>query len=169
MPSLFTRFKRSGSVSSVHSDERKRRASTASTLSAQADLATGSTTSTSLSPNSPQRGTSGSTFVEDFGDEALKAINTPTSTKGRSEPLALPLPTSSTTQSLGTPKLVLTEEGSNSPRSFSSSPAAKSSGTSVRRDISSETVGLGLGVSDSVMPTERRVFKRLTYLNPATS
>ncbi|OCF40765.1 hypothetical protein I317_05460 [Kwoniella heveanensis CBS 569] len=78
-------------------------------------------------------GSSGSVFVEDFesttsSSSILKSSLSPskrhvTPSPRQKSPPPLSVPGSEVkTQPLGTPKLVLTEEGSNSPRSFSSSP-----------------------------------------------
>ncbi|WWC66772.1 uncharacterized protein I206_100677 [Kwoniella pini CBS 10737] len=140
MPSILSRFKRSPSTSSTTSesdlfaealerDRKNRRVSSVSSTSytlpeGEEDLSYN---------DSPRPGKGGSLFVENFdnsssiGGSPIKRQITP-SPRNKPVPLSLPIPNSESksNQPLGTPKLVLTEEGSNSPRSFSSSPVVTS-------------------------------------------
>ncbi|WVF65961.1 hypothetical protein IAT40_000699 [Kwoniella sp. CBS 6097] len=165
MPSILSRFKRSPSTSSSISESdlppissssgnlepnittsRSRRASTVS-----------STTQASprvsyVEPDRERRqslgpGSSGSVFVEDFDSNSSSTIFKQSTSASpskrqitpspRHKPPPLSVPGSEVkTQPLGTPKLVLTEEGSNSPRSFSSSPL---------KNGRPGAIGLGLG------------------------
>ncbi|WWC85880.1 uncharacterized protein L201_000747 [Kwoniella dendrophila CBS 6074] len=101
-------------------------------------------------------GPGGSLFVENFNSSSQSINNgspvkrsiTP-SPRNKHTPLNLPIPIpnshSPNNKPLGTPKLVLTEEGSNSPRSFSSSPVVTSPTTHIRN-----RPNLGLGLTDSI-------------------
>ncbi|WVQ93593.1 hypothetical protein IAU59_000668 [Kwoniella sp. CBS 9459] len=130
------------------SSSRNRRASTVSTSSPHA-----SPRASYVDPDRERRqslgpGSSGSVFVEDFDSASSPSIIkqsaspskrqavTPSPGKHKPPPLSVPGSDSKPTQPLGTPKLVLTEEGSNSPRSFSSSPL---------RNGRPAGIGLGLG------------------------
>ncbi|KAK8845532.1 hypothetical protein IAR55_006247 [Kwoniella newhampshirensis] len=141
MPSIFSKLKRSSSPSSSHSDDNKhRRSSTASSSLTFEDepspISDGARLQLSAS--------SGSVFVENFDEStspSKSSTHTPSRSKGK--PASLELPHSNTkSQAIGTPKLVLTEEGSDSPRSFNDSPAFE-------RKTRAEVVGLGLGPSIS--------------------
>ncbi|WVR03539.1 hypothetical protein IAU60_000531 [Kwoniella sp. DSM 27419] len=142
MPGILSRFKRSPSTSSsisesdpspgrpksgslsIRSNGRDRRQSTVSSAYLSDQDEEGLTSGRPASP-AHAHGPRESLFVEDFGvhGNTLSPNKRQLTPSPRRSPGALSLPPSaSRTQPLGTPKLVLTEEGSNSPRSFSSSP-----------------------------------------------
>lgn len=118
MPSILSRFKRSSSTSSSHSVEnRHTRSDTVSSSNSQ--TATTEDDIVLTPSRSSTAGQGGSSFVEQFDEPS----SSPTKqAKHKPTPLPLGIPDSTNKQVLGTPKLVLTEEGSNSPRSFESSP-----------------------------------------------
>ncbi|WVW81879.1 hypothetical protein I302_103877 [Kwoniella bestiolae CBS 10118] len=137
MPSILSRFKRSPSTSSTTSEGEL----IADKLNTEEEEYHHTLDRQNGSP-----GAAGSLFVENFDNTSgsgspIKRQITP-SPRNRPSPLAVP-PNSSgkSNQPLGTPKLVLTEEGSNSPRSFSSSPVVTS-------PIRSRP-NLGLGLSNT--------------------
>ncbi|RSH81505.1 hypothetical protein EHS25_006862 [Saitozyma podzolica] len=145
MPSILARFKRSPSASSDLSQpdaDRSRSGSTSSnaiSLNSERDATDPSTQHTS-------RQGSESIFVENFDNDASSSAApsrqvSPTKlTPHRPAPLDVPRPI------LGTPKLVLTEEGSNSPRSFSSSPVINGSPSKLKA-----REGLGLGLTPATL------------------
>ncbi|WWD22486.1 hypothetical protein CI109_106979 [Kwoniella shandongensis] len=143
MPSLFSKLKRSSSPASSASDDyQHRRASSASSNLIYEEESSQVSDGSRLQPSS----SSGSVFVENFDNvssspskSSAHLTNTPNRSKNRPVPLDVP-PSNTKSQVLGTPKLVLTEEGSNSPRSFNDSPAFE-------RNPRTEGVGLGLGPS----------------------
>ncbi|KAK6905297.1 hypothetical protein I203_106119 [Kwoniella mangroviensis CBS 8507] len=149
MPSILSRFKRSPSTSSTTSEGEL----IADKLSGSEDdqHPTSSRNRSISNSGSPGAGASGSLFVENFdntstsGGSPIKRHITP-SPRNKPSPLAVPPSSNSKNrQPLGTPKLVLTEEGSNSPRSFSSSPVVTSP-TSIH---SRNRPNPGLGLSDT--------------------
>ncbi|WWC99175.1 hypothetical protein V866_006070 [Kwoniella sp. B9012] len=150
MPSILSRFKRSPSTSSTTSEGEL----IADKLSGTEDDYQAEFHNRSISNSiggSSGAGASGSLFVENFdntstsGGSPIKRHITP-SPRNKPSPLTVPPSSNSKNhQPLGTPKLVLTEEGSNSPRSFSSSPVVTSP-TSTR---SRNRPNLGLGLSDT--------------------
>ncbi|WWC58203.1 uncharacterized protein I303_100739 [Kwoniella dejecticola CBS 10117] len=171
MPSILSRFKRSPSTSSTTSEtdlladphegrpgssSKNRRISSVSASSY--NLSEGEEGDTlGANSDSPRPGKGGSLFVENFdntnnnktstGGSPIKRQITP-SPRNKPSPLSLPIPPASNSKSpqpLGTPKLVLTEEGSNSPRSFSSSPVVTSP-TSYNK---ANRPNLGLGLTDT--------------------
>lgn len=162
MPSLLSRFRRSPSRSSDHSvDEtspsspRHRRESTASSSvlvpSTESDEDHLSSASNTVSSVNHIR--SGSVFVEDIPntDTPPKHQQQSSFSSGRKNiPSPLVVPNSGLKPALGTPKLVLTEEGSNSPHSFTDSPGFGTSPTTAAGDSSS--LGLGLG---RIVPVRR--------------
>ena len=141
MPSLLSRFKRSSSISSSHSGGGDTRHSRSNTVSSQQSHTQPYEDGAALSPSrSPPLGHGGSNFVEDFGD-----VSASPSKQGihRTPSVPLAIPATANKQVVGTPKLVLTEEGSNSPRSFDSIPVNPIQ-TSSRKGRSE---GLGLGIA----------------------
>jgi len=152
MPSILSRFKKSPSSSSSlgDSDDRPSYHSDRSGPSEE-----DSTNTISSSPTS----NTGSIFVEQLGDNSNltphsinnslspdrrgSVISAGTVTPTNQKPsIPLSVPDSTQANKIGTPRLVLTEEGSDSPRSFSSSP---SKGNDER------VVGLGLGTDSPTM------------------
>ncbi|ORY34210.1 hypothetical protein BCR39DRAFT_188949 [Naematelia encephala] len=168
MPSLLSRFKRSPSVSSSQSDQdRPRRSSVASqpdrslresTVSSDVILSEDESTSTdhiALGAGSPLKGNGHSKFVENFDQITQPGNTTPSPNKSRPPPLQVPASISKANVS-GTPKLVLTEEGSNSPRSFDSSPVLSSPAVSQAPEGTglgpgSASISAGSSVSDSAI------------------
>jgi len=146
MPSILSRFKRSPSTSSSlsGSDNRHRRSSTVSSAHSNSNTLP-SEDETLLSPatssQSPTLGRSGSHFLE-FGVPVVSP-----SKQGKHKPEPLALPGNTNQQVLGTPKLVLTEEGSNSPRSFDSNPVVASP-----RNGQAEGLGIALGAVTGAQP-----------------
>lgn len=147
MPSILSRFKRSPSTSSSlsGSDNRHRRSSTVSSAHSNSNTLP-SEDETLLSPatssQSPTLGRSGSHFLEEFGVPVVSP-----SKQGKHKPEPLALPGNTNQQVLGTPKLVLTEEGSNSPRSFDSNPVMASP-----RHGQAEGLGIALGAVTGAQP-----------------
>lgn len=159
MPSQFlSRFKYSPSRTSpqpVPDDDPstgRRRASTTSSLVIRSDE---ENTSTSHRSHGSQ-GVAGSAFVEDIAHDSAvnqaspaqhslqKNLSTPDAKK-KPEPLSIP-PSTGHRSALGTPKLVLTEEGA-SPRSFDSSPSRSKIGSPPVHSVGNSGLGLGLGAS----------------------
>lgn len=149
MPGLLSRFKakRNGSSSSV-TDESHHERSSSIASDDNDDTATLASSSTANSP-------AGSRFVEDLASvdgyptkrqsQQAQPSEIPTSvTKTRPPPLEVP-GSAGLGPVLGTPKLTLTEEGSNSPRSFESSP------------IREQGLGLGPGLGGSPLSKRRNV------------
>ncbi|KAK4685181.1 hypothetical protein P7C73_g4972, partial [Tremellales sp. Uapishka_1] len=101
MPSILARFKKSPSQ---HSDRR----SSSTSLTSSEHSTHGSSRRDSVTAGSPRLGKSNSNFVENLDDFGQSG--------------AVPLLVPDSAASPGTPKLVLTSEGSNSPRSLDSSP-----------------------------------------------
>lgn len=153
MPSILSRFRRSPSRSSQddaddNEDHRHRRESSASShRSVPRDHNAPASPSAARSPQS-QLTRSGSAFVEDLGkgtdiqdgsSPAKARFITPNGSTRAPPPAPLSVPESGLKPALGTPKLVLTEEGSNSPHSFTSDRLGSSP------TPASRTSGLGLG------------------------
>ena len=125
MPSILSRFKRSPSTSSSSlpggDQHHPRRTSTVSshhstTTSTEEETALAADSNTTWSPLIGQEGSS---FVEQFDEPS----DSPSQQgKRRPAPLAIPEPLDKYISGKGTPKLVLTEEGSNSRISLDSSP-----------------------------------------------
>ncbi|WVQ62718.1 uncharacterized protein L199_000866 [Kwoniella botswanensis] len=150
MPSILSRFKRSPSTSSTTSEGELIADKLSGTEEDHQAQSHDRSIRNSIS-GSPGAGASGSLFVENFdntstsGGSPIKKHITP-SPRNKPSPLTVPPSSNSKNhQPLGTPKLVLTEEGSNSPRSFSSSPVVTSP-TSIH---SRNRPNLGLGLSDT--------------------
>lgn len=150
MPSsILSRFKRSPSESSnntaddhVYSPNRSATRRSVSPFKPNPDLAPASPVSpTARLSNSGQ--TNGSSFVEEFGEG------------GGNRPRGQTLP------ALGTPKLVLTEDGASSPVSFGSSPHSERSAArpEIRKRPSQERVGLGIDTVSEVSPMTSRASK----------
>ncbi|WVQ86067.1 hypothetical protein IAT38_008235 [Cryptococcus sp. DSM 104549] len=151
MSAILNKFRRSSVTSGDHHrDHRARRSASASSSLALSGGEDDPNAPLNEPNRSPQRSASGSLFVEHFdrktpspskpGQGAMGERTTPS--HGRPTPLEVPgsgvkLPAP------GTPKLMLTKEGSNSPRSFTGdSPSQEFSPDSRSRESS---VGLGLG------------------------
>ena len=152
MPSILSRFKRSPSNSSSLSGgdhHRPRRPSTGSShhstiISTDEEAALATDTYTS---RTPLVGPEGSSFVEQFDEPA----DSPSKQgKRKPAPLAIPRPVDNHISGKGTPKLVLTEEGSNSRISLDSSPVRAKRGE----------IGLGLIAGTDPLPGKQAV--RLT-------
>jgi len=122
MSKILSRFRRSPSRSSVHSQDDENHLK---------ESIVGSTDGPA-SPFNAHRTSSGSVFVEDIPGASPR--RTPNNPKSLPPPLAIP--PSGVKPSVGTPKLVLTEEGS-SPRSF----------LNYSPQTGSPSNGLGLGMA----------------------
>ncbi|WRT63770.1 uncharacterized protein IL334_000695 [Kwoniella shivajii] len=159
MPSILSRFKRSPSTSSSNGDlAEESRSRRSSVVSSNYTYEEGEQhiTSPGRSKIAVPPGPGGSIFVENFSDNnqnqnqntsssPVKRQITP-SPRDRPAPLNVPVSNSNPPiQPLGTPKLVLTEEGSNSPRSFNSSPVVTSP---TKVDRTRPTLGLGISNTD---------------------
>ncbi len=154
MPSILSRFKRSPSnASSLEGDHRHRRSSTVSSSHSNTALIS-SEDETILSPaTSSQSPTGGSRFIENLGANSGSPTKQP-----KNKPAPLAIPPAANQQVLGTPKLVLTTEGSNSPKSFDSSLV------SVQHLEKPRVEGVGLGIATTAgEPLQRAV--SLTYLH----
>jgi hypothetical protein len=143
MPSILSRFKRSPSTSSAHSeDPATPHTDTTRPISISAQTPKSQfTESGRVSPTSSSTGGTASSFVEVF-DDGRGGIE-----KHRPAPLAVPLAIHTNGGVLGTPKLVLTAEGSNSPISVIDSPASRGSPVPTR----------GLGLGSDYQTSKRRV------------
>ncbi|WVQ70710.1 hypothetical protein IAR50_000232 [Cryptococcus sp. DSM 104548] len=153
MSNIFNKFRKSS-----QSDARSRRSASTNSTSGPLSDDDGPRTSTVPSPSPSRRaGASGSLFIEDFSPPTDSSSNDNTVTSsGTSEartpnkPGALSVPSSAQQQQpLGTPKFTLTQDGSDSPRSFDGSPVQGRSTNMNHDNGSDEPVGLGLGKTSS--------------------
>ncbi|ODO10598.1 hypothetical protein I350_01195 [Cryptococcus amylolentus CBS 6273] len=151
MATIFNKFRKSS-----QSDARSRRSASTNSTSGPLSDDDAPRTSTAPSPSPSRRtGASGSLFVEDLAPPTTPSSNNNTVTSsGATEsrtpnrPGDLSVPNSAQQQPLGTPKFTLTQDGSNSPRSFDGSPVQDRSPAMNHDNGSNEPVGLGFGKSN---------------------